>query len=244
LLDADAARDLEARLRQLAAELGTVRDNEVLLERLRTAVQAQPEELVLGPVQRRLQEELQGAALVGRTQLLKVMNGRDYAVLIDDLIAFVTTGVSRDGAAAKPAKDVLPKLIGRRYRKLAARAHHATEVAGGEQDEALHSTRKAAKQLRYAAEAVIPAFGSDAKGLAKSAEEVQEVLGEHQDGVVAAGVLRRMALVAQSHADESAFTFGLLVGVEQARAEAARREFDRAWRRSSAKHHLRRLRRT
>ena len=60
---------------------------------------------------------------------------------------------------------------------------------------------------------------------------VQEVLGEHQDSVVARGELRTLGVAAQADG-ENAFTFGLLYGHEQARAAAALERFDGAWKRA------------
>ena len=69
-------------------------------------------------------------------------------------------------------------------------AHGAPEDLR-ERDEWYHEIRKAAKRLRYAAESVEPAFGAPATTLAEAAEDLQEVLGEHQDSVVArAGAAR------------------------------------------------------
>jgi CHAD domain-containing protein len=71
--------------------------------------------------------------------------------------------------------------------------------------------------LRYAAESAVPAFGGRAKELALRAERVQEVLGEHQDTVVARQTLRELGAQAYLH-DENGFTFGRLHALEQARA--------------------------
>ena len=60
-------------------------------------------------------------------------------------------------------------------------------------DEELHAVRIRAKRCRYAAEAVAPAVGKPAKQFAAAVEQVQEVLGEHQDAVVAGQWLRTHA---------------------------------------------------
>ena len=110
---------------------------------------------------------------------------------------------------------MLPKLVARRYRKLARRASHAQAATGNDRAGALHQTRKSAKQLRYAADAVEQAFGRPAADLAKQAKGIQEILGEHQDSVVAAERLKVLAIAANDAAGESAFTYGLLAGLEQ-----------------------------
>lgn len=66
---------------------------------------------------------------------------------------------------------------------------------------------------------------------------VQGVLGDHQDSVVARDALRDLAIQAHA-AGESAFTWGLLYGEEEARAADRERELPRVWR-QSAKRRLR-----
>ena len=101
-----------------------------------------------------------------------------------------------------------------------------------------HEIRKAAKRLRYAGEAVEPAFGAPAAALAENAENLQEVLGEHQDSVVARQALRELG--ARIHLDgENAFTIGRLHALEQTRGDEAVAEFETAWRALSDKQMLR-----
>jgi hypothetical protein len=52
---------------------------------------------------------------------------------------------------------------------------------------------------------------------------VQEVLGDHQDSVVARQALRELAVQAHA-AGESSFTLGVLYGREEQRAAACERE--------------------
>ncbi len=52
-------------------------------------------------------------------------------------------------------------------------------------DTAIHEARKATKWARYAAEAAVPAVGSTTKRQATKAKELQQLLGDHHDSVVA-----------------------------------------------------------
>jgi CHAD domain-containing protein len=98
-----------------------------------------------------------------------------------------------------------------------------------ERDVALHESRKAAKRLRYTTEAAVPVFGKPAKAYRTRVKALQELLGEHQDSVVARPVLRELAV--QAHLDgENGFTYGLLHGREAALAEQIERRFPDAWR--------------
>ena len=76
-------------------------------------------------------------------------------------------------------------------------------------DTAIHEARKAAKRARYAAEAAVPAVGSTAKRQATQAKELQQLLGDHHDSVVARIVLLDLAQMARA-AGEDTFTYGLM----------------------------------
>ena len=87
----------------------------------------------------------------------------------------------------------------------------------------LHRARKASKRARYAAELRAP-LDKSAKKTVKHYKKIQRVLGDHQDGVVATGTLRRLALVAGTTPGENGFTYGLLYAREQQAAEKARHD--------------------
>jgi CHAD domain-containing protein len=96
-------------------------------------------------------------------------------------------------------------------------------------DHELHRVRIRAKRARYAAEAVAPVFGKRAKEFARAMADVQDVLGEHQDAVVAGEWLRAHA------AGAGAFVAGELVATEREAARAARDEWPRVWARGRRK---------
>jgi CHAD domain-containing protein len=62
-----------------------------------------------------------------------------------------------------------------------------------------------------------------AKKTVKHYKQIQRVLGDHQDCVVASATLRRLAITAGTTAGENGFTYGLLFAREQQAAEEARR---------------------
>jgi hypothetical protein len=63
-------------------------------------------------------------------------------------------------------------------------------------------------------------------------EDLQEVLGEHQDAVTSQAVLRDLGAVAYT-AGENGFTFGLLLGHEIAAAREAEARYPLALRRAT-----------
>jgi CHAD domain-containing protein len=89
-------------------------------------------------------------------------------------------------------------------------------------DEALHDLRKRGKRARYAAEL------ADRSAIVKRAKEFQDVLGEHQDSVVAEHRLRTLGAVAKP---AQALAAGRLVELERARQADARSSWRDAWRR-------------
>ncbi|ARF55318.1 CYTH and CHAD domain-containing protein [Streptomyces gilvosporeus] len=228
VLDRSATRPLGLELQWLAAELGIDRDREVLTARLWSALAQVPRPLRFGPVSARLRLWSERRRLGSRREVLAVLDGDRYLELLRALEALRADPPLRR-AAALPAPEVLVKAVLKDYARLADRVETALETpAGRARDEALHSARKAAKRLRYAAEAARPVLGGPAKKFARRTKRVQQVLGDHQDSVVARTALRELAT--QAHlAGEPAFTFGLLYGREEALAAERERELPTVW---------------
>ena len=104
---------------------------------------------------------------------------------------------------------MLTKRVRKSYRRVTALVEAGAPEDPAHRDEWYHEIRKASKRLRYAAESVAPAFGEPATALAEAAEDLQEVLGEHQDSVVARAALRQLGV--RIHLDgDNAFTIGRL----------------------------------
>lgn len=83
-----------------------------------------------------------------------------------------------------------------------------------EQAARLHDVRKAAKRLRYAAEAAAPVAGSRIREIEEVAESVQDVIGLHHDATVTRSSLRHLALDVDS-GEAAAFLIGHLDADEQ-----------------------------
>ena len=229
LLDRTVTEPSRDELKWLGGVLGAPRDAEVMRERLRNALDAEPAELVLGGVARRIDVDLNRRHQKAHNELLRALDGDRYFRLLDALDALVADPPFT-GGAAQPARDVLPRRVAKTWQRVRERVAEAKAASNPEQRaRRLHEVRKAAKRARYAAESVADLFGRPAKRFAKRMENVQEVLGEHQDSFVLRDQLRQMGV--QAHlAGENAFTFGRLHGLEQARADRAEGEFAPAWR--------------
>ncbi|MEV7522543.1 CYTH and CHAD domain-containing protein [Streptomyces sp. NPDC091371] len=228
LLDRSATDPLGEELRWLAAELGVDRDQEVLLERIRTRLDELPRTLQLGPVRARLRVWNTTRRSGSRRRALAALDSPRYLALLDALDALLAEPPLLKPAAA-PAREALPEAVLHDYERLAGRVGAALALdPGHERDLALHEARKAAKRARYAAEAAVPALGKPAKRLAKSMKEVQTLLGDHQDSVVAREALRGIGAQAAG-GGESAFTWGVLYAREEAIAECRERELPGIW---------------
>jgi CHAD domain-containing protein len=230
LFDRSVTDPLRDELRWLGQALGEARDREVMRDRLLGVIEHHPPELVIGPVVARLESELGGGYRASHRAAIEEMSGSRHFALLDALDRLATEPPYTP-LAVEPARDVLPGLARktwRRVRRLAAVA----EASGEDHD--LHEVRKAAKRARYAGESLTDVYGRDAKAYASSMEDVQEVLGEHQDAVVTRETLRDMGVRAHL-AGENGFTYGLLAGLEEARAQAAREAYAKAWAKASRK---------
>ncbi|HKA68125.1 MAG TPA: CYTH and CHAD domain-containing protein [Actinomycetes bacterium] len=232
LLPADRSEPIRAELRWLAGELGPVRDLEVIAERMAGAIAAEPPELVIGPVGELMAERFTGQRERARESALASLDSERYFTLLDqldDLLdepparrpvngevrRLVRTAVRRTErllapAAAETAAETAGKIAGKAAAAETARGDPTTVV-----DAELHEARRSAKRARYAVEVLAPAAGKPAARLVGRLKEVQDLLGTHQDTVVAREVLRAEAADAEA-AGQSSFTFGLLHGRQAA----------------------------
>ena len=94
-------------------------------------------------------------------------------------------------------------------------------------DDALHAARIHAKRARYAAEFARPALGKRAAPFLEAAKELQDVLGAHQDAVVAEQVLRERAAAAPA----AGVAVGRLIERERERRVEVRRTYRSVWKR-------------
>ena len=215
VFDEHALGAVESDLKWFAGLLGEVRDCEVQRRRFADALAGLPDELVLGPVAARIDSDLHQTQLQARSRVSEAMDSPRYLGVLALLHRWRT-----DLPMARPAKlQVLRKRARRAGKKADKRLRQALAE---DRDDLLHAARKAAKRARYAAELVAPvADKSEMKRDIKRFKHIQSVLGDHQDSVVAAGVLQRLARVAGTTPGENGFTFGLLYANERQTARRA-----------------------
>jgi CHAD domain-containing protein len=227
LLDRARTDPLRDELKWIATELGGARDAEVLRERLLGEIAEEPDELVLGPIASRISTELQTQHKKAHDELVEALNSTRYFRLLDRLDELVADPPFTEDGDRK-ARKVLTRCVRKAYRRVSALVEAGAPEDHTHRDEWYHEIRKASKRLRYAGESVAPAFGEPATLLAERAEDLQEVLGEHQDSVVARSALRQLGVRLHLGGD-NAFTLGRLHALEQVRGDRAITEFERAW---------------
>lgn len=210
-LDRDQTEPVREELRWLAGVLGQSRDATVIHERLRNLLADEARSQVHGPVLRRLRTTFEGR---GRGEVLAALDSQRYFALRHRLDQLAADPPWTERADA-PDRDLAPKVLGKELKRFRRRAEAAG--AADQPEHALHEARKAAKRLRYAAEAVEPVAGKKARRLDRDAHRVTSHLGELQDTTVSRAELLAVAKAATA-AGEPTFTYGRLHAREEARA--------------------------
>jgi CHAD domain-containing protein len=228
ILDRTVTDPVGDELKWLAGELGLDRDREVLTGRLTAALDEVPGNLVRGPVAERLHSWSSAEHRGARGRLLGVLDSRRYLTLLDTLDALLDDPPLLKAAGKAPRKPIA-KAVRKDFRKVSGLIRRAADLEPGtDRDVALHEARKKTKRTRYAAEAAEPVLGKPAKTMVKSMKALQNLLGEHQDSVMARQALRELSAVAHA-AGESAFTYGLLHEREEQRAVRVEAELPGFW---------------
>jgi CHAD domain-containing protein len=221
MLDAGWCDHVRQELAWLGKALGAVRDGEVLLAGLRKLAERLPPETTDGVAG--LLERLGHSLTDKRAELMGVLRSQRSLELLDQLANSVAEPRLSE-RAARTAIDSLPRLMRNPWRKL---LRSVKTLSATPTDVELHALRIRAKRCRYLAEALVPIAGKEAKKFAAACRKLQDVLGEHQDTVVARQWLRN--LVPELSAWE-AFAAGQLHVLEQEAGGAARQAWLRAWR--------------
>ncbi|MEV1169358.1 CYTH and CHAD domain-containing protein [Nonomuraea sp. NPDC049784] len=219
---------LQDELRWLGTVLGEARDLEVIRARFAKELAGLQPELVTGPIQTRLGADLHKREQEAYARIKDTLSSDRYYTLLNALDQLVSAP-HLGKAAAKSAQDKLAAIAAANWARVTNAYDTAQAIEDPERREiAMHDVRKAAKRARYTAEALQPTLGASMAKLAKLAEDIQEILGAHQDGVVAQETLAKEAESARQ-AGEDTFTYGLLIGIERSTAERAHAEFPRVW---------------
>jgi CHAD domain-containing protein len=143
--------------------------------------------------------------------LLAALRSDDYLALLDD-----TERTIKELEPTSAEADV-EELADQAFFKLRKAVR---KLKDDPSDEELHAIRKKGKRARYAGEL------AGRKKFVKRAKKLQDVLGEHQDAVVATERLRELAAEATP---DQAVAAGRLIEREGERRAEARAAWPKAW---------------
>ncbi len=188
------------RLREVAADLGGVRDLDVLIEALNGYRAGLPAADAAGLEP--LVSSWRARRDAARALLVHELDSKRYQRWVDDYAAFVQA----EGAGSRPVgpvephrvRDTMPSRIWAAYE--AVRAYEA--VLRWADVTTLHDLRIASKWLRYTLEFVREALGRDAGPVIEKVVALQDHLGWLNDADVAAGLARQYLVEHAGDLDE------------------------------------------
>jgi CHAD domain-containing protein len=204
LLPTAAVQRFSGELERFSSELGAVRDADVVLERIRAhgAHLSEPETRALEGYTAELEAEQTRA----QRRLLETLASPRYWKLVGDLERFAAAGPSpgrRRRFGALGVRYAEKRYLAKAAAKVRRRGRRITRRARAGD---LHALRIRAKRLRYLIELFAQVDGRLQKPL-RACRRLQDVLGEHQDAVVAGAKLdayRRARRASRRRTDEAA----------------------------------------
>jgi CHAD domain-containing protein len=211
LLDRSWSEPLRDELGWLGKALGPARDLDVLVDRLAADSAGLGEGAAAASGLLRVLDAERAEA---RVTVVAALSSDRYLALLDRL---EHVAAPEPSGAETPLRDVW-RAEWRRARKAFAALDRTSS------DARLHAGRLDVKRTRYAAELAAHELGKRGRAFVASAKELQDVLGEHQDAVVAEARIR-----AWEAAGGDAGAASLLAGRERERRQATRDAWPAAW---------------
>jgi len=215
MLEQANVRRLRDELEWIGERLGQVRDLDVLAAGLQRNSQS------LGPDSghaEALLKPLQQEHDQARRMLVDALESERYLVLLDSIEATAVTPPFTTHRS-------IERLAAKEFRRLRKRSRRIQDL----DDTGLHKARIAAKRARYAAELASPLRGKPARRFAETAKKFQDLLGEHQDAVVAGERLRHLATLTDRKG--ATLAAGRLIERQDTRKQQARKQAPGAWKR-------------
>jgi CHAD domain-containing protein len=228
LREAGGADPLEAEMRWLGEVLGEARDLHVLREGLGRSGGGLRDDLAP------LFAELDARHETALADVREALDSGRYRAL-NERLALAADDPGLSEAAEEPCRSALPRLVAGAWRKLKKAGRR---LKPDDPDDEFHAVRKRAKRARHAAEAASaaldPPAAKAAKRFARRAHQIQEILGRHQDAVVACREIDSF-VAGNPPAGRFLFAAGRLLERQAKAALDARSEFLEAWKRLDRK---------
>jgi CHAD domain-containing protein len=213
------AASMREDLAWIASEMGTIRDTEVLQDRLVRHGQALPPS-IRDTTLPYLIDFLDQRRDSARSGALAALRSDRHDFLIEDLVG-LTREPKFTNHAFQSASDALIPAVRKSWRSL----RHAMSNLD-DNPHHWHAARIKAKRTRYAVESLTPIFGKKYGRFGKLLAELTEELGLHQDCFVAQ---EQLADMARSAPGDVAFGLGLLSANEATLAVSSRGNTTQVW---------------
>jgi CHAD domain-containing protein len=206
----DQLAGVDRELRWLGGVSGPVRDLDVLIEQLRSLLPAlDPDQAGAEAIVAALERE----RLRQRETLLAALAGPRFPALLTRF---------SEALAELRVRDAGVSLVGLAHREVERFDTAYEELGERPGDDELHALRIRAKHARYAAELASLGEGDPLAALADALRDVQDLIGAHQDAVVAEQRVRSLAT------DESRLAAGRIVELGRSVKAAARADLPAA----------------
>jgi CHAD domain-containing protein len=163
-------------------------------------------------------QQLEAERGAARERVLAALGSERYGALLESLEAAARTPHARELDLA------LDEVAAAEFKRL---AKAVGKLGDDPSDENLHRVRILGKRARYAAELAEPVVGKRAARFVSQAKSFQDVVGAHQDAVVAEERLR--ALAPKLASPEAVLAAGRVVERQRRRRRNARADLPKAW---------------
>jgi CHAD domain-containing protein len=215
ILDRGWADELRAELKWIGRALGAVRDHDVLLIHVRAQAETLPSTDVaaLGLIVEGIERHRE----TSREEMLEALSSPRYLELLGRI------ELAGEAPQWNGKRRSVQKLAATEFKKL-ERAIKALDPPPS--DTELHRLRVRGKRARYAGELAEAVVGKKARRFVDRAKNVQDVLGEHQDAVVADERVRELVLSRSN--PQLALVAGRLVERQRRRMLRARADAPKA----------------
>ena len=216
MLEPEWTKALRSELAWLGTALGPVRDLDVLLDHL------EAEATILTSSERRkfdrLLSSLRNQRDTARAAMLDTLHSEQYLKLLDRLT------VAAESPHVQTPNASFVDFAAREFKKLRKAMHRFSPDVS---DKALHRIRIRTKRARYAAELAEASIGKPATRFIRQAKALQDILGTHQDAIVAEEWLRRV--MRRTRGVWIAFTAGRIAERLRKQRAEARATLIKAW---------------
>lgn len=163
-------RALEVELRWIASSLGKVRDMDVQIERLQ------------GPKLKPVRQKLAQVRAQHEAAMQADLASTRYAALVSGLDRAISSRRVSSSISKSPLGVAAPDVIAAAMRPF---KRGGDKIDSQSEPEQYHALRKKAKRVRYTCEALADLYGKPAKRFLASFRDFQELVGAHQDAIIA-----------------------------------------------------------